>query len=69
MTSDLIRLLALREHGGVWLDASIIVTSEDWKWLFEDSVDTVVQFTGEWGVDGLQHRFPALETWYGLRLI
>jgi hypothetical protein len=59
--SDLIRLWVLAEHGGVWMDASILVKGSIEDWLFP----RYAEFSGFY-FDGhtKKKEFPIIENWF-----
>ena len=59
-TSDFVRLHVLAEHGGVWLDASLLLTTS-LDWIHEFHTDVVV-----YSIDHITTttKYPVLENWF-----
>ncbi|PNG99467.1 hypothetical protein TSOC_014753, partial [Tetrabaena socialis] len=62
--SDYVRLNVLAEHGGVWSDASIIMT-QSLDWMLRDMDASRCTFFGYY-LDGFttDMRYPILESWF-----
>jgi len=62
--TDLIRLELLYKYGGIWIDASILLT-ENLDWLFnlkkEHNTD-LIGFYSDFGT--IDYNYPILETWF-----
>lgn len=58
--SDLIRLYALAEHGGIWLDSSILLKGSIDDWLLPE-----YEFSGFY-LDGFTQKkeYPVIESWF-----
>ena len=60
--ADLVRLYALEEHGGVWLDASVLVKQPLLSdWIFPKHAEYAGYFQKEYSVDD---KTPAIENWF-----
>ena len=59
--SDLVRLYALEEHGGIWMDASILVKKPFDDWLFPRYAEFAGYYMGSITED---KKFPTLESWF-----
>jgi hypothetical protein len=59
--SDLVRLYALEEHGGIWIDSSVLVKENFDKWLFPRYAEFAGYYMGSITVD---KKYPALESWF-----
>jgi hypothetical protein len=59
--SDLVRLYALEEHGGIWIDASVLVKQSFDEWLFPRYAEFAGYFMNSFTVD---KKFPAIESWF-----
>ena len=59
--SDLIRLYALAEHGGIWLDSSILLKGPVDDWLFPRHAE----FSGFY-LEGFTQKkeYPVIESWF-----
>ncbi|WP_139420673.1 glycosyltransferase family 32 protein [Chryseobacterium mulctrae] len=62
--SDIIRLALLEKYGGIWIDASILITNNlDWVFNFKNDYKTdVIGFFADFITTDLD--FPILETWF-----
>jgi len=62
--ADWIRLQLLKQHGGVWIDASTILT-QDLKWVQLTQQEWQSEYVGFY-IDGLSNRpdQPMLENWF-----
>lgn len=59
--SDLIRLWVLSEHGGIWMDSTILVKESVEHWLFPQYAD----FSGFYlGGATKKKEFPVIESWF-----
>lgn len=59
--SDLVRLYALEEHGGIWIDSSVLVKESFNKWLFPRYAEFAGYYMGSITVD---KNYPTLESWF-----
>ena len=59
--SDLVRLYVLEEHGGIWLDASILVKKPFDNWLFPRYAEFAGYYMGSITSD---IKYPVLESWF-----
>jgi hypothetical protein len=59
--SDLVRLYALDEHGGIWIDASILIKQDFNEWLFPKYAEFAGYYIGRHGVD---KKYPVIESWF-----
>lgn len=59
--TDLVRLCALAEHGGVWIDASIILTERLEKWLFAKEAEFVGFYLESFTT---MSSSPVIESWF-----
>jgi hypothetical protein len=59
--SDLVRLYVLEEHGGIWIDASVLVKEPFNKWLFPKYAEFAGYYMGSITEDP---KSPALESWF-----
>lgn len=59
--SDLIRLYVLEEHGGIWIDSSVLVKKSFDDWLFPKYAEFAGYYMGSITVD---KQYPALESWF-----
>lgn len=59
--ADLVRLYALAEHGGIWLDASILVKKPFDDWLFPKYAEFAGYYMGSYSVDP---KTPVIENWF-----
>ncbi len=59
--SDLIRLYVLEEHGGIWIDASVLVKEPFDKWLFPKYAEFAGYYMGSITEDP---KSPVLESWF-----
>lgn len=59
--SDLLRLWTLSEHGGIWMDATMLVKESVEKWLFPH----YAEFSGFY-LEGptKKKEFPVIESWF-----
>lgn len=59
--SDLIRLWVLAEHGGIWIDSTILLKGSMEEWLFPH----YAEFSGFY-LDGFTKKkeFPVVESWF-----
>jgi hypothetical protein len=60
LTADYIRLSVLKEHGGVWMDASIICIK---PLKFEESTEFFVYYKDNYGLLG-NYKYPLIESWF-----
>ena len=58
--SDLLRLYALAEHGGVWIDSSMLLKEPLDKWLFPRPAEFSGFYIGSFTKKGLP---PVIESW------
>ena len=56
--ADLVRLYALEEHGGIWIDASVLIKEHFDKWLFPRYAEFVGYFQSKYTVD---KKMPVIE--------
>ena len=59
--ADLVRLYALEEHGGIWIDASVLIKEHFDKWLFPRYAEFVGYFQSKYTVD---KKMPVIENWF-----
>jgi Capsular polysaccharide synthesis protein len=59
--SDLIRLYALAEHGGVWIDSSILLKAPLDDWLFPKYAEFSGFYLDSYTKEGLP---PVIESWF-----
>jgi len=59
--SDLVRLYVLEEHGGIWIDSSVLVKENFDKWLFPRYGELAGYYMGSITVD---KKYPVLESWF-----
>jgi hypothetical protein len=60
--SDYVRLLVLKRYGGIWMDASTILTRDlDWVDIFHDSCNTVCFYLQKFTKD---LPVPVIESWF-----
>jgi hypothetical protein len=59
--ADLVRLYALDEHGGIWIDASVLVKEHFDKWLFPKYAEFSGYYMGAYSTD---EKTPAIENWF-----
>jgi hypothetical protein len=59
--SDLVRLYVLEEHGGIWVDASVLVKRPFDKWLFPRYAEFAGYYMGSITSD---KKYPVLESWF-----
>ena len=59
-TSDFVRLHVLEEHGGIWADASLLLTTS-LDWIHKFNTDVVV-----YSIDHIitEQKYPVLENWF-----
>lgn len=59
-TSDFVRIHVLEKHGGIWADASLLLT-ESLDWIHEFNTDIVV-----YSIDNIinKKKYPVLENWF-----
>jgi hypothetical protein len=57
--ADLVRVWALAEHGGIWIDSSIILKAPLDDWLFPK----YAEFSGFY-IDGMTKTTPVIENWF-----
>ena len=59
--SDLVRLYALEEHGGIWIDASVLVKKPFDDWLFPKPAEFAGYYMKSYTIDP---KFPVIESWF-----
>ena len=59
--SDLLRLCALVEHGGIWIDASVLVNKPLDNWLFNKPAEFSGFYLGSFTKEGLP---PVIDSWF-----
>jgi hypothetical protein len=59
--SDLVRLYVLTEHGGIWIDASVLVKDPFDKWLFDRHAELSTFYLGGFTEEGFP---PVIESWF-----
>lgn len=59
--SDLVRLYALEEHGGIWIDASVLVKKPFNEWLFPKYGEFSGYYMGSYTID---EKKPVIESWF-----
>jgi hypothetical protein len=59
--SDLVRLYALAEHGGIWIDASVIIKKPFNDWLFPRPAEYSGFYMGPFSIN---QQTPAIENWF-----
>lgn len=59
--SDLLRLYALEEHGGIWIDASVLVKQSFDEWLFPRYAEFSGYYMNTFTVD---KKYPVIESWF-----
>jgi hypothetical protein len=59
--SDLVRLYVLEEHGGIWIDASILVKKPFDDWLFPKYAEFSGFYRGSLSPD---KKYPVIESWF-----
>jgi len=57
--ADLVRVWTLAEHGGVWMDSTIILKAPLQDWLFPK----YAEFSGFY-IDGMTTKKPVIENWF-----
>jgi hypothetical protein len=57
--ADLVRVWVLAEHGGIWIDSSIILKAPLDDWLFPK----YAEFSGFY-IDGMTKTTPVIENWF-----
>lgn len=63
-TSDLVRLMLLERHGGIYLDATVLLSKRlDWVISLQgqDRSEVVLYYTDE---NTVEDRYPMVETWF-----
>lgn len=59
--SDLVRLYVLEEHGGIWIDSSVLVKESFDNWLFPKYGEFAGYYMGSITED---KKYPVLESWF-----
>jgi hypothetical protein len=59
--ADLVRLYALEEHGGIWIDASVLVKKPFDEWLFPKYAEFSGYYIKSYNVDD---KYPVIENWF-----
>lgn len=62
--SDLIRLMLLEKHGGIYLDVTVLLSKRlDWATILQqkDCAEAVLYYTDE---NTLEEEFPMVESWF-----
>lgn len=59
--SDLVRLYVIEEHGGIWVDASVLIKENFDKWLFPKYAEFSGFYMGPYSID---EKTPAIENWF-----
>jgi len=59
--ADLVRLYVLEEHGGIWIDASVLVKQPFDDWLFPKYGEFAGYYIGTYGID---KKVPVIENWF-----
>jgi len=59
--SDLVRLYAISEHGGIWMDASILLKAPLDQWLFSRLAELSGFYLDEFTSDP---QFPVVNSWF-----
>jgi hypothetical protein len=59
--SDLVRLYALEEHGGIWIDASVLVKQPFDEWLFPKYAEFSGYYMKSITADP---KFPVIDSWF-----
>jgi hypothetical protein len=59
--SDLVRLYALEEHGGIWLDASVLIKQPFDEWLFPKYAEFAGYYMPSLTSDP---KYPMIESWF-----
>ena len=63
-TSDFIRILILAKYGGIWIDASTILT-ESLDWVFDIQKKNKCEFIGYYiNKKTTNRKYPVLENWF-----
>jgi hypothetical protein len=60
LTSDYIRICILKEHGGVWMDASIICIKPI---KFKADTEFFAYYKDNYGFDG-KYKYPMIDSWF-----
>lgn len=60
LTADYVRTCVLKEHGGVWMDASIICVKPI---VFKDSTEFFAYYKDNYGFFG-KYKYPIIENWF-----
>jgi|GEM_PF-494146 len=62
--ADWIRMELMARYGGIWLDATIVLT-RPLDWAIQEQRQSGADFVGYW-IDGLtsNHSFPVIENWF-----
>jgi hypothetical protein len=59
--ADLVRLYALDEHGGIWIDSSVLVKEHFDKWLFPRYAEFAGYYMSSITSD---KKYPVIENWF-----
>lgn len=59
--ADLVRLYALEEHGGIWIDASVLVKQPFDEWLFPKYGEFAGYYMERYEID---KKYPVIENWF-----
>ena len=59
--ADLVRLYVLEEHGGIWIDASVLVKQSFDEWLFPKYGEFAGYYIGSYCID---KKIPVIENWF-----
>ena len=59
--SDLVRLYVVEEHGGIWIDASVLIKQHFDEWLFPKYAEYSGFYSGPFTIDP---KAPVIETWF-----
>lgn len=61
--SDLVRIWTLAQHGGIWIDSSVLVKRPLEEWLPPPGGCPTPEFIGYY-IDGMTTRAPVIENWF-----
>jgi hypothetical protein len=61
--SDLVRIWTLAQHGGIWIDSSVLVKRPLEQWLPPPGGCPAPEFIGYY-IDGMTTRAPVIENWF-----
>jgi hypothetical protein len=61
--SDLVRIWTLAQHGGIWIDSSVLVKRPLEEWMSPPGGCPTPEFIGYY-IDGMTTRAPVIENWF-----